>query len=246
MKITLPTLSEYIKACNETEKEIINAEHSFYEIMNRIDYFYRRTLMSSDIDICPPSILLMSNAYMLALSGLKTTLSGHAFSIHSIFRTSLESICYSYCLNRNRGLIHIWLNRNKSKSARDKCSKTFKRNLIFKDLISDISEINSSLGVMINDCYESSIDFGAHPNISGLIYQLSQENESHKNMKYTVYDFTALFGSRDFEVKRSMMACMEYFFIIITITSLMLNRLNDEAIISEINEINKDIKEWGA
>ncbi|WP_323658389.1 hypothetical protein [Pectobacterium versatile] len=236
------TLKDYIDSCNETEIKIIEAEHSFFRIICDMDRFYREELVKGDFDLCPASHFLAFNSYSLMLSGIKTVLTGHAFAVYPIFRTSLESIIYACYINESEELQTIWLDRNKNDSSKKKCREAFKIKKMIKDIRSHLPTEHENIGYMISEIYEASIDFGAHPNVRGIVEQLSNGEEYGDHWKF---DMTALYGERDFQVKRSMLACLEYFFIILYITALLLKKNKDSFILDKLSDFDAQKEEWG-
>ncbi len=90
---------------------------------------------------------------------------GNFSQIPPLLRQSVECAAYCHLVLENTDLAKIWLNRNSSAEALKLSKEKFK----FSDAVNHIGESSSDLKKWMNDIYKETIEYGAHPNVKGIL-----------------------------------------------------------------------------
>lgn len=209
------TLKDYIRIGYENSEEVLSSKSSLLEAIMSFDVFFRTELWAGKVGMSPTQAFLSMNSYMVYLSAIRIALTGHVASIYPLFRTALESACYAFMIGHEPSLDEIWSSRHKSSDALKLSRKKF------NSAVLDTGRIIESKGSVgsaawINDCYQSAIDFGAHPNPKS-IYNHLRLPEDRKD-EY-VFGLTGLHHADSFEMNRGLMACLDFGLVIAVILS---------------------------
>ena len=110
-------------------------------------------------------IFFIHRSRSLFLSAARIGLGGQSPDVYPLTRALLESALYAWFIKQETGRFEIWINRLRGGESRKAARKLF---LIGK-ILSDFEADNPAIGRVIKEIYEFHIDFGAHPNPSGVI-----------------------------------------------------------------------------
>ena len=151
-----------------------------------------------------------SSAAVLALNGhasfraaICLALSGQLLPVFMALRGSIESMMYANMIVRNPELQSVWLRRDDSPLTRQACRKAFTTR---KCLDAFTLVLGQEFSNAVRDAYDSTIDFGAHPN-SKIIMRSVEVVERDLTDQYL--DFTYLHGKDSFELRQAFVACAE-------------------------------------
>lgn len=158
-----------------------------------------------------PVMLMMSASHTL-LAAVRVAASGQGAVIYPILRSALETACYAHEMKRCPEKIGIWERRDKSGTAKKKCQDSFAGSV--KRTANAVGQENG-WSKQILELYESSIQWGAHPNPLALLPYVSV-SETTDNYVYRI-DGVSNVGSD--EIREGLIRCLTYFPIIAIIYS---------------------------
>lgn len=202
------SLRDYIAAADETTQKLLSTGSSLVAAIEQVDDFFRSFLWAGDdIDVSPTQALLSSHAFMTYLSAVRMTLSGHPVSAYPLFRASLEAACYAFIMSVNHDLEEIWTHRHKSEEAAKLCRRRFNGAVAEAANIFSEDESAGDFGDQIREAYQSSIDFGAHPNPRSIYHHVRLPESTADRQPV---EHIGIYSPNSFEVKRTLLACIEY------------------------------------
>ena len=171
-------LTGFYDAANEEALNTLAQLPAAHEALLEIDQAFRHFL-THDTPMTDPAIpaLLGINAQSMLLAACRTAMSGHAVPTYVLLRGCLESALYSLHMIKNPKAEVVWLDRGKSSAASEACRTEFSAGRVKRTA----SETNEGLGSYVADAYEALLDFGAHPNVGGVMRHVRRhEGESAK------------------------------------------------------------------
>lgn len=155
----------YLTAGTENLDEILAAGSPFLTMMDDLDSYLRQHV--SGATVAPDEVVVHSmliNARFLLMTAFRVGLTGHAAGVHPILRTALETACYALLMTEDvsQSLTAKWISRNNSPEDLKACRNAFQAPI--KSAQEIVNGRGPGLGDWMYKLYESSIDFGAHPN----------------------------------------------------------------------------------
>lgn len=204
MNLNLGTLASYLEATNDNCNEHALHEPDLMGLVVRTDELLR-TEVFPGLHIDPFASLLVVNAHMLYLAGMRQALTGHLAVVFPVVRSSLESACYAYLIARDPSLSDAWADRHASKAAFDRSRKEFGNAVAAS--IKKLRPSHPEMADIVEGLYQSSIDFGAHPNPRSLIPHV--EMKTHDD-KWSRLEFTGVYGKNSFEVNYGLLVVAEF------------------------------------
>lgn len=196
-------LSVFLQAADETSAKCLSTRSPSLELVHEVDELIRLRLWGEDVQLDAVSALLAINSYYSFLGAVRTALSGHFVAIFPLIRHSLECACYAYLLAEKPALGEIWSNRNQSADGLRACRRAFGGAV--SDVARSIKGRQQQLGSLVDDLYQASIDFGAHPNTRSIFPNLSI-NEVTEGTKVLL---ACLYGEHDLRLQQGLIACAE-------------------------------------
>ncbi len=139
-----------------------------------------------DVHVLPNFVTRSRSAF---LGSIRLATSGEAVESYMVSRGCLEYALYALHIYEDKEYVYInndktvtedrkdsnsqpvqrrfmiWLNRSSSTEANKKCRKVFSNSNVKKTLLAK----NEDLGKVVSELYDSTIDYGAHPNIGGVL-----------------------------------------------------------------------------
>lgn len=203
MKMKAGTLLDYLSATLENSNGHAQEHPHLMYMVLQMDQIFQEEIFDHEFDVNPIAGFLAMNSYTLLLSAVRQALSGHLVSVFPVVRTALESACYAYLIAHNEKIGNIWLNRNTTKSALQKCRKMLSVNMASKELKSISPEMAEY--VMAN--YEIAIDFGAHPNKKSVVNHLKYMGEVDE--RFHGFKLTGVYGQNSSHVNYALLFCTE-------------------------------------
>lgn len=147
--------------------------------------------------------ILLLNAHSSLRASVRLALSGQLLPVFMTLRGSVESALYGHAMVVNPSLKDIWLNRDKNKKSREACRSEFSAAKMFRCLENAHTK---EFANQVRDMYDSTIDFGAHPNSRSMIASTNVEKAADGP---SYLDFAYIHGDRSFELKQALTACAE-------------------------------------
>ncbi len=168
-------------------------EHQFAAFANKIpatrkitevDKCFWRLLAGSTYD---PDVMLavffMFRAHSAYRAAASCAFAGQSVELHPLLRLALECGGYAFLIDRKPGLAEVWLNRRKSEADRHKVKQQFNFNKIKSSLASSDARLKS----IFCELYETTIDFGAHPNEMSVTTGITVERSDSQGSFNLIY-----------------------------------------------------------
>lgn len=143
-------------------------------------------------DHAAPFFLLKAHSAFRAAASL--AMAGQSPEAFMVMRGCVENALYGLYVNRNDGAFEIYLNRHDDDASRARAKSTFTIANMWKCL----RGIDDKLLGESQQIYERTIDFGAHPNVAGLLTALKMsktEDETRFNVMYITSDHEMIKGT---------------------------------------------------
>lgn len=233
---TIPDLLTYISVGNETTHSVTHSKCSLYKGVETYYDFFRNEFLPTEQLGTPVAAFLTLNAFMLYTSSIRMTLTGHVAAVPPLFRTALESACYSFLIKKDPKAESIWLSRHKDEASLVACRKYFGNAV--KKVASLIGEYSPSNEKWINEGYQTTIDFGAHPNPKSILEHLSTTD---RDDNFYQVDLTGLYGAESFELKHHLIGCLDFGLLIAIIITHSIENPS-KPLQDKLQELN-DLKE---
>lgn len=204
VKINL-SLADYIERGNANTARLLVGDHPLMGLVAAYYDFFATSLWADGQPIARVPMFLSQNAFMLWTSGVRMAMSGHEAAVYSLFRTGLESACYALLVSRKPELAAIWSDRDKGEAERKACRKAF------TPAVSGVAKYLGAkemwLGDFISQCYETSIDFGAHPNSRGVMNQVQVTPPTADEERF---DVGSIYPGDSVQVYRALCAAIDF------------------------------------
>ena len=97
-------------------------------------------------------------------------MSGQVTESYMVLRGCLENSLYGLHISNNPDTREVWLRRHDNERCKRKCKIEFSVGNVFKTLNSRDINIHR----IAKDLYETTIDYGAHPNEIGLLSMIEK------------------------------------------------------------------------
>ena len=206
---TLPPFEEFFAKSEESTNQTLIEHREAVKILRRIHGTFHQILEATEKEAKVGQVLLLMSAMMTWLASIREASTGHLSASMPLFRASLEAACYAYRIWEEVELYDVWLNRHNNEESRKLCRKRFSsavrdtaRNIVNRDFVWCGTEEWIMTG------YENAIDFGAHPNLKSI--QTSLQVDEHRIDNMVSISLAGVFGSGSFQVKRLLLASIEY------------------------------------
>ncbi|WP_256849156.1 hypothetical protein [Pantoea sp. Ft+CA_17] len=204
MKINAESLSVYLKVTSENIDDHCKQPPDLMHMVNQMDEIFQNEIFAHEYDVSVIAGFLAMNSYTILLSAIRQGLSGHTVTIFPLVRTALESACYAYLIAHDKELEGMWLNRNKSNSALEKCRK----NLTVQKAKTRLMFLSPEMANFVKQLYDESIDHGAHPNRKAVFKHLSNNGEVVE--EFHSFTLNGVYGANSWNVNYSLLVCTEY------------------------------------
>jgi hypothetical protein len=114
--------------------------------------------------------LLKSHSHYLAATRL--AMSFQIPETYMVLRGCLESVLYGFYLHKHPASRVVWLSRHNDEASK----KQVRREFQIGTMLDLVSGIDASLGNALEQLYDQTIDYGAHPNERALSVQLQRKD----------------------------------------------------------------------
>ena len=133
----------------------------------------------------PVVVLLRVNSRCLFMEAVNIALTGHRMSLICILRAALESACYAYQIRVNPDDAAAWVDRSRDEESRKKCRKVFGPSV--KVVSKHFDNVYPDHKGLIEDSYNSLIDYGAHPSHLAISMSVDvEESEDSYNVNFNI------------------------------------------------------------
>jgi hypothetical protein len=196
-------LAYFLRLANDCCNKALDQLKEALEFMEAVDALHIDFIKdAAGIKPALASILLL-NAHASLRAALGLAFSGQLLPVFMTLRGSIESALYANAMVRKPELQDVWRNRDSDERARQKCRDEFTAKKMFRYL----SEAHDqAFADRVQDLYDSTIDFGAHPNNRSLISSTRIEDLGTGEHELS---FTYIHGLNSFELRQSLVACAE-------------------------------------
>lgn len=196
-------LFNFIQVAQDTTAETIKNLPEALEYLSQIDLLFREFISNAGNPSSPIAAVLLMNAHASFRAAIRLTISGQLPPVFMALRGAIESALYANAMVIDKNLQDIWLQRHRDEEARNRCKNSFTTKQLFKYLK---TAHGSEFVDAIHDHYESTIDFGAHPNNRSLLSHIrltELEGGAH------AVELAYLHGFRSAELRQCLVACAE-------------------------------------
>ena len=149
-----------------------------FQALAEINECYQKVIESLVNPEPKMSAQLFLRAHAAYLASCRLSASGHLVEIFPLCRSVIENSLYAYHMFINKDSEWIWINRNENKDSLSKCKKEFSYGNVKKTLF----EKDKNLSKISDELYQRSIEYGAHPNETGVAasMKLTQEKLNYR------------------------------------------------------------------
>ncbi|MGY3024271.1 hypothetical protein ACVWXR_002106 [Pseudomonas lurida] len=230
----------YLTAGTENLDEILEAGSPFLTMMDDLDSFLNQYVSGPSVQIDNPIIHLMrTNARFLLMTGFRIGLTGHVSGIFPILRTALETACYALLMANDETLPEKWIGRHSSPEGLKACKNAFKKPI--KDAQKLVDKHDPVLGTWMYALYESTIDFGAHPNAKTVTLHTRISFEEGM----TRLENVGLYGVGNYEYEGGLLACVELGLATAMVLYMTICKVSPEAVqaIQALNDRKNELED---
>jgi hypothetical protein len=175
------SLDKFLHAADEMAGKAVQDDSFGLNFAREIDTFFREEVWSEGINIDPLPATLAINAYYSFMGATRVALSGHLVAVFPIARQALEYACYCYLMSKKPDLQDVWVSRHADKAALKASRKAF--GSAMDNCCKMLSHKHSDLSDWLKGLYQSTIDFGAHPNVRSVFPHIDiEDGGSHWKM----------------------------------------------------------------
>lgn len=172
-------------------------------LVSQMDDIFHDEIFLHPLSGNPTADLLIINAYTLLLAAVREALTGHVVCVFPVVRAALESSCYAYLIASDDSRADVWLDRHSSEAALKKCRALFTA----KKAVDALRGSDPVMAEYVWSFYESSIDFGAHPNTKSVIGHLTNSGPAQGGLHG--FEFTSVYGKNSWQVNHALFVCVE-------------------------------------
>lgn len=135
-----------------------------FALLSRIEDVYKKATnaLANNPSFLPSLFLLRSHGAFLG--SVRSATSGQIPETYPLLRSCLEYALYAHHIELDEARAVTWIARHENSESVKACRKEFAHHRV----IGSLAERHPTLHAVIEDLYERSIDFGAHPNERGL------------------------------------------------------------------------------
>lgn len=217
VNITDKPLSVFLSAADDTTRQLLATQPVGVKLVQEVDDFIRLRLYGEDVQLNPVPAVLAINSYYSFLGATRIALSGQLVAVFPLIRHCLECACYAYLMTEKPELNQVWSDRHNGSDELRSCRKTFGNAVA--DVALSIKAKQEQLGSLIDDIYQASIDFGAHPNAKSIFPHISLSDVEEG----TEVSLTCLYGEYDIRCQQGLIACAETGIASMFVTALATN-----------------------
>ncbi|MCC2958781.1 hypothetical protein LK542_24525 [Massilia sp. IC2-477] len=164
-------LAEFLNAAHRNEQQIIEQHPQIYALMDRLQQSFEN-ILGGLYEGPPTPALLVLTAHGYFLAGVRIALAGQMPPVFPVLRAGLESVLFGLIMTADPSKEQIWAKRATSKSADEKCRKTFTASNGLRELVKFDPELHKG----VETYYSMAINSGAHPNVGAVFPHMNIED----------------------------------------------------------------------
>ena len=186
---------DFLEHASRNEQDATKYYADFVQFIRRIDELFRG-LREEPMPGFPAVALLYLNSHACFLAACRIALSGQTPPAFTALRGAVESAMYALIASQSKEYADIWVDRAKDADGLKACRQVYKAQTAI-----DILQKDPNLATLTRQAYDLSIEFGAHPNVRAILYNVHM----HENQISFVY----LNEIPSLPVVRTIGACVE-------------------------------------
>ncbi|WHP81813.1 hypothetical protein MQ089_08315 [Edwardsiella anguillarum] len=168
-----------------------------------MDRIFHQEIFAYEYNANAATMLLATNSYMMLSNAVLQALSGHYVAVLPVGRAALESACYAYLTSSDKKNSEIWFNRDKSKTATSKCRDAF----TIRAVTDKLRDTSPEMSDYLKQLYDSSIEYGAHPNIKAISHHL--RDSGMDSDEFRLFSHIGVYGENSHQVNSALMFCID-------------------------------------
>lgn len=237
-------LTKYISHGHHNTKATWKQHESLIQLLTSInDLFVKYSKvffkLSEEATIKSSPAAFLASAYACYLASIRISSSGQITAAFVMFRACIENALFGYYIHKHPELGVIWVERHKNKKA----EKLVRKNFYFSDIFKSLKSQDPKVGPGIEDMYDKSIDFGAHPNVHSIALNLRDTDDGQKIIFEIFNTDTCILKDCLLANARFGLGCLSVFRLIYT-EELQNHGVLEElkSLIDRLNELSQEMK----
>jgi hypothetical protein len=200
-------LGRYLFGAYETTSQALAENSEGLQLFKRWDHLIRCGILPSLSELQKPDVVVLAlHAHLTWVGACKMALAGHPAAVFPLARSALEAACYAHIVSRSNDAANAWRDRQIDRRQRRKYFDS-----AVKQVRADIMLRDSKFGDLLLELYDKTIDYGAHPNVDGVLpYSelIVEDGGEYAELKlHGLYDF----GSP--AMNHGLFACIDTAFV---------------------------------
>lgn len=196
-------LENYLKVAEQTFQGALKDLGETVRFLGEVDSLYVSFLRQGGGIKPATSAILLLNAHASFRAAVHLAIGGQLLPVFMTLRGSIESALYANGMVADPKLTDVWLRRDQNEEARQECRDVFTVGRMFKAVT---LRQDQQFADRLREMYDATIDFGAHPNNRSLLASTHIEELPTGD---AALNFAYIHGSGSFEVRQSLLACVE-------------------------------------
>jgi hypothetical protein len=158
-----------------------------YSIIANVHEVFSRLLSdkqkgSTERELLPR--IFCATAHSAYLAACRLALSGQTGDAYAVLRICLENSLYGLDVFHNSSHATLWLKREDNRETKNRCRRQF----TIANLLGTLNEVDAFLCPRVKKLYDRLIDFGAHPNMLGILTRISSSKTEELEINYLLDD----------------------------------------------------------
>lgn len=203
MSVDDPRLSYFLETATKVSAETQEELKEPLRHIEGIDLLFVDFIPDAGCVTPSSAAVLILNAHASYRAAISLALSGQLLPVFMALRGSIESVLYANAMVARPALQGVWLNRGRNEESRKLCRDEFTIGGMFRYLTEAHEKTFSDA---LNEAYQSTIDFGAHPNSHSLLQSIRVDElvDGKRSL-----NFAYIHSAYSFELRQSLVACAE-------------------------------------
>jgi hypothetical protein len=199
------SLADYVRDGNANTERLLAGHHPLMPLVTEYYEFFATKLWSEGQTVPEVPMFLSTNAFMIWTSGVRMAMSGHETAVYPLFRTALESAVYALLITLKPELEAIWSDRDKGEAERKASRRAFGGAVA--EVVKHLEAEQAGMGEFVGALYETSIDYGAHPNTRAIRNHVQVTPPTEEQRRF---DQGSIYPGDSFQVFRALISTLEY------------------------------------
>jgi hypothetical protein len=163
-------LEEYLRGTTTNVALNVRQYPSYVQHLDQVSGAFGQLLATSGIE-GTPTALFFAMSYGAFLAGCSLALSGQAPPSYMAARGCLENALYGFWVHSHPEKLNVWTKRHESAEAKKQVREQFQ----IGPMVRELALVEQSLANQFQIAYDTTIDFGAHPNYRAIITNLEND-----------------------------------------------------------------------